>query len=343
MASGRGGGRHVKTARPLTLRQWLKGAWCGLNSVPLETFENEIKASVVEESVPEDDGPAKGKRPDRQAERKLVEKEAQEQEVALEEFRAKLPDLCAAAEGARARLTQLKLPPLVVRALVALCLVALFLLLADAAFTFSALTDALGVDFSGDLGAAGLAALLGAAGGTFVAVVGNAFCGSAATVDDPPLVRLWGRIGVVAIAVLIGLLRGFATPDPSWILTGLNVVLSIASGLLAGKAHHALAQYFRKRGEGNEALRAAREPVVEAERNLAELERKLAEATANRKRLALALDALDAEPFTQARGRAQANKELRKIQEARLAQARLVYQSAAKFARGRKHEEANDA
>jgi hypothetical protein len=333
----------VKTARPLTPRQWFKGVWCGITGVPFEIYEADVKASLVEEAAPVDEGRAKEKRPSRTAERKLVEKEAEEQERVLDELKAKLPGARGVMEDLRRRFSQLKLPPLFVKVIIALCLLALVLLLADAGFTFQAFADALGVDLAAGLAAASLAALLGAGGGTFVAVVGNAFCGSAATAEDPPLLKLWGRLGLAAIALFIGLLRGFATADPGWIVTGLNVVLSVVSGVLAGKAHHAVAEYFHKRAERHEIVRAAREPVVEAERNLAELERQIAEGVANRKRLALALDGLDAEPFTQARSQAQDNEELRKIQEARLAQARLVYESAAKFARGRKREGAKNA
>jgi hypothetical protein len=339
MLSRRAEGRQVKTARPLTSRQWLKGVWCGVTGVPFEIYEADVKASLVEEAAPVDEGRAKEKRPSRSAERKLVEKEAQEQESALETLKALLPTARALVEDLRRRFSQLRIPPLYLKAMVAWLVAAIVLLLGDAAASFSAVADASGIDFSARLGAISLVALLGVGGITVILVAGNAFAGSAATAEDPPLRRLLGCLGLGAFATIIGLVRGYATPDPSFIMTLVYIALSVASGLIAGKAHHVLADYFRKRAETNEFLRAAREPLAEAERNLAELERRIAEGTANRKRLALALDALDAEPVTHARS----NEELRNIQAAQLAKARLVYEAAAKFARGRKREEGKNA
>jgi hypothetical protein len=320
----------VKTALPLPFRLWFNTVLCAIMRVPFETLEADVNASLIEAAVPEDEGRAKEKRGS--AERKLGEKELQEQEGALGCLKARLPAALSPVEELRRRFSQIRLQPLNLIAMLAWLLVAIILLLGDTAATFSAVADAMGYD----LGFRGVppAALLGVGGITILLVAGNAFAGSTATAEGPLFRRLLGCLGLVACAGIIGLLRGYAVPNPSFIMAMAYIALSVVSGLIAGKAHHALAEYFRKRAEVGEIQRAARAPLAEAERNLAALERQIAEGTANRKRLALALDALDAEPVEHARG----NEELRKIQAAQLAKARLVYETAAKFVRGRKHE-----
>lgn len=329
-------GRMVKKARrPLTIWETGQGYIAALTGVPLATYQEKIKAGLIENTDGAKPSKAKKRQASRTAERRLMEKESAEAEKQLKEQAPLSVKAQAAVEGAQRKFSQLRLPPVPVKAMAALVIFAILLLAADAVFTFSGLADAMGIDLSQALGSASFVGVLCAVGGTFVLIAANAFCGSSATAEDPPIRRFWGRIGLIGVGVMIGLVRGVAVADPSVLLAGLNVVLSVASGLVAGRAHHSVADYLKQKADAAEKLRAARQPVVDAERSLAQIERKIGDAAATRKRLALALDGLRAEPERQATD----DEELRRIQEARLAAAKFVYESAARFAgKGHKKE-----
>jgi hypothetical protein len=111
MSSQRAKERQLKTVRPLAFRPWFKGVWCAVTGVPLAVYEDEIKASVVEEVGPEKACQPKENPANRKAERNLLDKEMQEQDKVLEEQKTLRPGTLRLVEELRRKFSQLKLPP----------------------------------------------------------------------------------------------------------------------------------------------------------------------------------------------------------------------------------------
>jgi hypothetical protein len=132
------------------------------------------------------------------------------------------------------------------------------------------------------------------------------------------------------LGLVVGGIRGAVIADPSVLLGVLSFLVSIVSGLAAGKAHHAVSDHRKQKAECDEKLRNARQPVANAEEQVALLEQKLMAAMERRRLLAGVIDASAAEPANHAAE----GEDVRKIQAARLAAANYVYELGATF-RGR--------
>ena len=335
MFSKKDNGRWVKKARkPLTTGEIIQGWRAAIFKVPFSTYENNIKARVLDNVDPPPAPALNSGKSRRSAERKLLEKEYDEAETKLAKLNPRLATVQATRDEAYAGFAKMSFPPVDGKAAFAMSAGAGVLLVADGAFTFSAVADAFGADLSHGLAGASAVTLVCAAGGTFALLAVNAFSGSAVT-GGPPVRRLLGGLGLLGVGATVGVIRGSAVAHPSIFLAVVNTVLSVASGALAGVAHHWIADYLKRKSEATELVRAARQPVDDAERGLAETEQQLREAVADRKRLALARDAMDAEPAQQATD----DEELRRFQDARLAAAKFVYESAARFVGRRLGEE----
>ena len=213
----------------------------------------------------------------------------------------------------------------------ALVALALLLLLGDALFIFIALADHFGMDITSGVGDTSPLLLAGIGAVTLVAVLLNAWCGSKATVKEPPSTRLWGRIGLVVMAVAVAGLRVGASPDDSVWFVVLGFMMTLAGGLAAGSAHHLLADELRRRGEARGQALAIVGRRAEANAGTAKLESELRALEARRRSLTAELDDLTTEPEQ----RLADDQELERLKEARLAEGRYFYNLGAHFA-GRK-------
>jgi hypothetical protein len=323
-----------KARKPLSTWEVLQGWRAAIFKVPFATYENNIKSRMLDRVDPLPSVLVGGKSR-RSAERKLLKKGYVETETKIARLNSRLVSAQVARDEACARFAKKSFPPVDGKAAFAMSALAGGLLVADGGFTYSAVADLFGADLSHGLDGASTVTLLCAAGGTFVLLAVNAFSGSAATASDPPVRRLLGGLGLLGVGATVGVIRGSAVANPSIFLAVVNTVLSVASGALAGVAHHWIADYLKRKSEAAEVVRAARQPVDDAERGVVETELQLREAIADRKRLALALDAMDSEPVRQATD----DGELRRFQDARLAAAKFVYESAARFVGRRLGEE----
>ena len=208
---------------------------------------------------------------------------------------------------------------------------ALALLAGDALFIFIALADHFGVDITGNIGDASPALLAGIGAATLVVVLVNAWCGSKATVKEPPVTRLWGRIGLVLLAVAVAGLRVGASPDDSIWFVVVGFMMTLAGGLAAGGAHHHLAVELHARAETRGAALAVAQRRGEASAGVAKLEGELRSLEARRRSLTAELDDLAGEPEQ----RVADDQELDRLKEARLAEGRYFYNLGANFG-GRK-------
>jgi hypothetical protein len=216
---------------------------------------------------------------------------------------------------------------------------ALALLAGDALFIFIALADHFGVDITGNIGDASPVLLAGIGAATLVVVLVNAWCGSKATVQEPPTTKLWGRIGLVVLAVAVAGLRVGASPDDSIWFVVVGFMMTLAGGLAAGGAHHRLAAELQARAEARGTALAVAQRHEEAKAGVAKLEGELRNLEARRRSLTAELDDLAGEPEQ----RATEDQDLDRLKEARLAEGRYYYKLGANFA-GRKPsaEEGND-
>ena len=216
---------------------------------------------------------------------------------------------------------------------------ALALLAGDALFIFIALADHFGVDITASIGDASPVLLAGIGAATLVVVLVNAWCGSKATIKEPPVTRLWGRIGLVVLAVAVAGLRVGASPDDSIWFVVVGFMMTLAGGLAAGGAHHRLAAELHARAEARGAALAVAQCHDEAKAGVAKLEGELRNLEARRRSLTTELDDLAGEPEQ----RVAEDQELDRLKEARLAEGRYFYNLGANFA-GREPvgEEGND-
>jgi len=208
---------------------------------------------------------------------------------------------------------------------------AVALLAGDALFIFIALADHFGVDITGNIGDASPVLLAGIGAATLVVVLVNAWCGSKATVAEPPVTRLWGRIGLVLLAIAVAGLRVGASPDDSVWFVVVGFMMTLAGGLAAGGAHHRLAAELHGRAEASGAALAVARRRDEAHAGVARLEGELRSLEARRRSLTAELDDLAGEPEQ----RATKDGELDRLKEARLAEGRYFYNLGANFG-GRK-------
>jgi hypothetical protein len=208
---------------------------------------------------------------------------------------------------------------------------ALALLAGDALFIFIALADHFGVDITGNIGDASPVLLAGIGAATLVVVLVNAWCGSKATIKEPPVTRLWGRIGLGLLAVAVAGLRVGASPDDSIWFVVVGFMMTLAGGLAAGGAHHRLAAELHARADARSAALAVTQRRDEASAGMAKLEGELRGLEAQRRSLTAELDDMAGEPEQ----RATEDQELDRLKEARLAEGRYFYNLGANFA-GRK-------
>jgi len=208
---------------------------------------------------------------------------------------------------------------------------ALALLAGDALFIFIALADHFAVDITGNIGDASPVLLVGIGAASLVVVLVNAWCGSKATVKEPPVTRLWGRIGVVLLAFAVAGLRIGASPDDSIWFVAVGFMMTLAGGLAAGGAHHRLVTELHARAEARDAALAVAQRRNEADAGIAKLEAELRSLEARRRSLTAELDDVAGEPEQ----RAAEDQELDRLKEARLAEGRYFYNLGANFG-GRK-------
>jgi hypothetical protein len=208
---------------------------------------------------------------------------------------------------------------------------AMALLAGDALFIFIALADHFGVDITGNIGDASPVLLSGIGAATLVVVLVNAWCGSKATITEPPVTRLWGRIGLAVLAVAVAGLRVGASPDDSIWFVVVGFMMTLAGGLAAGGAHHRLAAELHARAEVRGAALAIAQRHDEAKAGVTKLEGELRNLEDRRRSLTAELDDLAGEHEQ----RATEDQELDRLKEARLAEGRYFYNLGANFA-GRK-------
>ena len=204
---------------------------------------------------------------------------------------------------------------------------AVALLAGDTLFIFIALADHFGVDITGNIGDASPVLLVGISAATLVVVLVNAWCGSKATVKEPPVTKFWGRIGLVVLAFAVAGLRVGASPDDSIWFVVVGFMMTLAGGLAAGGAHHRLAAELHARAEARGAALAVAQRRDEAHAGVAKLEGELRGLEARRRSLTAELDDLAGEPDQ----RATEDQELDRLKEARLAEGRYFYNLGANF------------
>jgi hypothetical protein len=183
-------------------------------------------------------------------------------------------------------------PPRASAATWPLLALALALLGGDALFILIALADHFGVDIAGNIGDASPVLLAGIGAAALVVVLVNAWCGSKATVKEPPMTRLWGRIGLVVLAVAVAGLRVGASPDDSIWFVVVGFMMTLAGGLAAGGAHHRLAAELQARTEARGAALVVAQHRDEVHAGVAKLESELRSLEVRRRSLTAELDDL---------------------------------------------------
>jgi hypothetical protein len=327
----------MKTASNMVrvaILNWRDKIWlwhAGLTGIAWSVCANRLTRRILD-AAPSKAARAARKGPSESARKGLITIELGEVAQRKREAEA---ELRAAKQGPAEKKPDASQPtPIPKRASVAtwpLLALAIALLLGDALFIFIALSDHFGVDITENLGEASPLLLVGIGAATLVVVLVNAWLGSKATVEAPPVTRLWGRIGLVILAMAVAGLRVGASPDDSVWFVVVGFIMTLAGGLAAGGAHHRLAAELRARAEARAAALSVSQVKDEAGAARARLEAELRALEGRRRGLTAELDDVSTEPEQ----RVVEDQELERLKEARLAEGRYFYNLGANFG-GRK-------